>query len=129
MERIWWLPSLRSGKEPACLCRRHKRCGFDPWVGKIPWRKKWHATPIFLPGKSHGQRSLADYTPWGSKESHRTEHLNSNNNMYLYLSSLKRKDINKQDPSYSSREFYNITSLKPPRQSHEETGDLPRSGS
>ena len=41
------------GKESACQCRRWKRCGFDPWVGKIPWRRKWQPTPVFLPGKSH----------------------------------------------------------------------------
>ena len=87
----------------------------------IPWRRKWQFTPVFLPGKSHGQRSLAGYNPWGSKESHRTERLNRNN-MYLYLSSLKRKDTNEQDLSYSCQAFCNITSLKPPRQSHEETG-------
>ena len=44
------------GKEPTCQGRRHKRCGFDPWVRKIPWRSKWQPTPIFLPGKFHGQR-------------------------------------------------------------------------
>ena len=38
------------------------------WVGKIPWRRKWHPTPVFLPGKSHGQRSLAGYSPWGLEE-------------------------------------------------------------
>ena len=40
---------------------------FDPWVGKIPWRRKWEPTPVFLPGESHGQRSLATYGPWGCK--------------------------------------------------------------
>ena len=50
-----------SGKEPACQCRRYKRCGFNPWVGKIPWRRKWQPTPIFLPGESCGQRNLAGY--------------------------------------------------------------------
>ena len=44
------------------------RPGFDPWVGKIPWRRPWQPTPIFLPGESHGQRSLAGYSPWGGKE-------------------------------------------------------------
>ena len=44
-----------------------KRCRFHPWVGKIPWRRKWPPTPIFFPGKFHGQRSLADYSPWGGK--------------------------------------------------------------
>ena len=54
----WWL----SGKEPAFQCRR---CGFHPWVGEIPWRRKRQPIPIFLPGKSHGQRSLASYSPCG----------------------------------------------------------------
>ena len=45
---------------------------FDPWVRKIPWRKKWQSTPVFVPGKFHGQRSLAGYTPWGHKESDMT---------------------------------------------------------
>ena len=44
-------PSGISGKEPACQCRRHKRCGFDPWVGKIPWRMARQPTPVFSPGK------------------------------------------------------------------------------
>ena len=43
-------------------------CGFDSWVGKIPWRRKWQPTPVFLPEESHGQRSLAGYSPWGCKE-------------------------------------------------------------
>ena len=51
-----------------------KRCGFDPWVGKIPWKKAWQPIPVFLPGESHGQRSLAGYSPWGPKESVTTEH-------------------------------------------------------
>ena len=46
-----------SGKEPACQCRRHNRCGFDPGVGKIPWRRAWQPTPEFLPGESHRQRT------------------------------------------------------------------------
>ena len=58
-----------SGKGPICQCRRHKRCGFYPWVGKIPWRRTWKPTPVFSPGKSHGQRSLAGYGPQGHKES------------------------------------------------------------
>ena len=51
-------PRWLSGKESTWKCRRHWRCRFDPWIGKIPWRKKWQLTPVFLPGKSHGQRSL-----------------------------------------------------------------------
>ena len=50
-----------------------KRHGFDPWVGKIPWRRAFHPTPVFLPRESHDQRSLAGYSPWGHKESDTTE--------------------------------------------------------
>ena len=60
--RIWaslsftlWLPGWLSGKESACQCRRHV---FDPWIGKIPWRRKWQPTLVFLAGKSRGQSSL-----------------------------------------------------------------------
>ena len=55
-------------KEPTCQCRRYRRYGFDPWVRKIPWRRAWQPTPGFLPGKLHGQRSLAgDRQPMGSQ--------------------------------------------------------------
>ena len=47
-------PAGASGKEPACQSRGCKKCRFDPWVGKISWRRKWQATPVFLPGKPHG---------------------------------------------------------------------------
>ena len=53
-------------------CRRPR---FDPWVGKIPWRREWLPTPVFLPGKFPGQRSLVGYSPWGNKESDMTERL------------------------------------------------------
>ena len=66
-------PGDASGKESSCQCRRHKGCGFDPWVRKIPWRRAWKLTPVFLPGESHGQRSLAGYHSLGCKESDRTE--------------------------------------------------------
>ena len=64
-------------KEPACQCRRRERRGFDPWVGKIPWRREWQPTPVFLPGESHGQRRLAGYNSWGHKESYVTEQLST----------------------------------------------------
>ena len=50
-----------------------RRPGFKPWVRKIPWRTAGQLTPVFLPGESHGQRSLEGYSPWGCKESDRTE--------------------------------------------------------
>ena len=68
------LPVGSSGEEPACQCRRHKRCGFGPWVGKIPWRRAWQPTVVFLPGESHGQRSLAGYSPRGYEESDAIKH-------------------------------------------------------
>ena len=57
-----------SGKESNCQCRRCGKLRFSPWVGKIPWRRAWQPTPVLLPGKSHGQRSLAGYSSWGCKE-------------------------------------------------------------
>ena len=62
---LWWVLGFSrwlSGKESTCQCRRQRRCGFDPWVGKIPWRRAWQPTPVFLPGKFHGQRNLVGYT-------------------------------------------------------------------
>ena len=65
---LWWL-------RWQSVCLQCGRPGFSPWVGKSPWRRKWQSTPVLLPGKSHGQRSLADYSPWGRKESDMTERL------------------------------------------------------
>ena len=57
----WWLSSK---KKIYLQCRRSR---FDPWIWKIPWRRKWQPPPVFLPGKSHGQRILEGYSPWGPK--------------------------------------------------------------
>ena len=65
------LPRWCSGKESACQCRR---CRFNPWVGKIPWRRAWQHALTFLLGKFHGRRSLAGYSPWGHKELDATKH-------------------------------------------------------
>jgi len=51
-------PGGASGKEPTCRCRRPKVHRFNPWVGKVPWRRSWQPTPVFLPEESHGQRNL-----------------------------------------------------------------------
>ena len=61
---IYGLPRWLSGKESVCQCRRP---GFGSWVGKIPWRRKWQPTPVFLPGKFHGQRSLVGCSPCGRR--------------------------------------------------------------
>ena len=72
---FWIAPTYRRdsqvapvAKNTACQCRRCKRRGFNPRVGKIPWRRAWQPTPVFLPGKVHGQRSLAGYSSQGHKE-------------------------------------------------------------
>ena len=62
-----------SGKESACQYRRFKRLRINPWVRKIPWRRAWQPTPVFLPGESHGQRNLMGYSPWSHRESDMTE--------------------------------------------------------
>ena len=66
-------PGGTSGKEPAYQCRRCKRCGLDPWVRKIPRRRAWQVTPVFLPGESHGQKSLMGHSPVDHKKSDTTE--------------------------------------------------------
>ena len=63
-------PGSSAGKESACQCRRHNRHRFDSWVGKISWRRAWQPTPVFLPGESHGQRSLVACGP----QDHRVAH-------------------------------------------------------
>ena len=78
-----------SGKEPTCQCRRPKRHRFDSWVRKIPWSWKWQPTPVFLPGKSLGQRSLSGLSPWGCKESDTTMLLSTHE--HTRISSLDPK--------------------------------------
>ena len=81
-------PGGASSVESSCQGRRHKRGRFDLWVGRISWSRKWQPAPIFLPGKSHGQRSLAAYSPRGHKESDMTEQL-SPSEPSIYFYSLK----------------------------------------
>ena len=83
-----------SGKEPACQGRRHKRHGFDPCVSKIPWRRAQQPTPAFLPGESHGQRSLAGYSLWGRKGSDTTEQLTFNFMVRLWTFPVKNPPAN-----------------------------------
>ena len=63
------------GSDGKTICLQCGRPGFDPWVGKIPWRRQWQPTMILLPGKSHGRRSLVSYSTWDCKESDTTERL------------------------------------------------------
>ena len=66
-------PGGADGKELSCQCRRQKNHRFDSWVRKIPWRRAWQPTSVFLPGESYGQRSLEGYSPWGREESDMAE--------------------------------------------------------
>ena len=76
-----------SGKGSACQCKRHRKFGFDPWVVNIPWRRKWQPTPVFLPGKSQGQRRLMGYCSWDRKMSDTTDWLRT----HLPTLSMKRQ--------------------------------------
>ena len=74
-----------------CLqCRRHR---FDPWVGKIPWGRKQQPTPVFLPGESHGQKSLAGYSPWGHKKLDMTQQLNHHHHAFFSLEEILWSEI------------------------------------
>ena len=87
------LPRWFSDKESTCQYRRYRRRGFNPWVGKIPWRRAWQPTPVFLPGESHGRRSLAGYSPWGRTESDTTERLNTTQRTIWLLLVSKREQV------------------------------------
>ena len=86
------IPRGASGKESACQWQRHKRCGLNTWVRKIPWRRKWQPTPVFFPEKSRGQRSLVGYSPQGHKESDMTECIHTHTNSLIRpLSKWKKR--------------------------------------
>ena len=61
------LPGGTSGREPTCQCRQHKRRGFNPWLGKIPWRRAWQPTPVFLPGESMDRGAWQATVHWVTK--------------------------------------------------------------
>ena len=86
LNKGWLLPRWNSGKEFACQC---KRCGFDPWVGKILWSRKWQPTLVFLVTKFHGQSRLVGYSPWGCKESDKTEHTHTHVHVAVSISSVQ----------------------------------------
>ena len=82
---------VHSNSEFQSICLQCGRPGFDPWVGKIPWRRKWKPTPVFLPGESHGQRSLVGYSPQGHKESDTTERLHFHFHGSLVSNTLRKR--------------------------------------
>ena len=86
---MYGIPRWCSGKESACQCRRCMKCGFDPWVWKIPWKRIWYLPPVFLPGKFHEQRSLAGYSSWGHNESDMTNTMHAHTHVcvcvFIYI--------------------------------------------
>ena len=100
----WWnwnslitpvgFPRGSDGKE----CKRPR---FDPWVRKIPWRRAWQPTLVFLPGESHGQRSLAGYSPWGRKELDTAEQLTHSTLLHFVTSQFLPLYLKQKDPYLS----------------------------
>ena len=78
-------PDAATGKESTYQCRRPKRLGFDPWIWKNPWSRKWQPTPVFLPGESHGQRSMVGYCPWDQKESTEWAHTHTHTHTHTFI--------------------------------------------
>ena len=110
-----------SAKESACQC---KRCRFDPWVRKIPWRRKWKPTPVFLPGNSHGQRILAGYSPRDHKEPDRIWQLSTHKLDYTISKSFSGSELhcvcfkveamrNQEAPSRSAGSSYSCLGSAP----------------
>ena len=89
---LWYLIQTKRGCRGLRQKRTCLRCGrsrFNPWVGKIPWRRVWQSTPVFLPGEFHGQRSLVSYSPWGWKESDTTEWLTLTKTLSVLVQQLR----------------------------------------
>ena len=82
--RLLGFPGGAVVKSPPANKRRCRKCSFDPWVRKIPWRRKWQPTLVFLPGKSHRQRNLAGYSSWGYKGSDTTERPNTHTHTHTH---------------------------------------------
>ena len=91
---ILGFPSGASGKESACSAGDARDSGSIPGSGRFSWRRKWQLTPVFLPEKFHGQRSLVGYSPWGHKESDMPEHTQHNNlKIYFNLQEMRQRDV------------------------------------
>ena len=83
--KINYCLNFPGGSDGKSVCLQYGRPGFNPWIRKILWRRKWQPTPVPLPGKFHGQRSVVDYSPWGCKESDMTEQLHFHFQILLLL--------------------------------------------
>ena len=106
MRPAFWRRKGRTNLDPALKELTHQglprwcsaeesawRPGFNSWVAKTPWRRKWQPTPVLLPGKSHGQRSLAGYHPWGHKESDTTEQMSMHTHTHTHMPSHSAKGL------------------------------------
>ena len=99
----WWLKSWR-------ICLQYRRHGFNPWVGKIPWRREWLPTLASLPGEFHGQRSLAGYSSWDHNESDMNEGLTHTHNMQKCTKEQKILDLNVfKNILWNQTSFYETT--------------------
>ena len=83
------LPAKKKKEKKKRICLQCSRPRFDPWVRKIPWRREWLPTPVSLPGEFHGQRSLADCSPWGRRESDKTEQLTLSLFFFFFFTLLR----------------------------------------
>ena len=95
-----------NGKESFCQCRKCRRSGFSPWVGKILWRRSQQPTPVILPGKSHEQRSLVSYSPWGRKELDTTEHAHTLILQHQLVKPLKTCSFKKTHKNFVNYKLY-----------------------
>jgi len=106
----WWL----SGKKFAWQCRRR---GFDPWVRKIPWRRKWQPTPVFLPGKSHGQRSLVGHSPCDWRVGHdsvtKQEHCSKGSECKVLMAKQESGRVPMCQCSFSPHQFFSTSPIFP----------------
>ena len=104
---LYGFPRWLSGKESVCQCRGHRRSGFGPWVEKI-WSRKWQPTPVFVPGKFHGQRSLAatDSTLMGlQRVRHSCEYMDV---LFVYFISVGTKSFTEKFLTWHIRVFKTI---------------------
>ena len=113
------IPCGSAGKESTCQCRRFRRRKFDPWVWKTPWRRKRQLTPVFFPGKSHGQRSLTGYSPWVPKQADTTGQLSTE---LQYCAPSRGNYLEKEMATHSSVLAWRIPGTGEP-------GGLPSMGS
>ena len=91
-----------SGIESVCQWRRDARDGFNPWVGKIPWKRKWQSTPVLLSGIFHGQRSLVAFSPWGHKKSDVTDHTHTHTQVNEFQINQQKSNLNHQNREANS---------------------------